>query len=59
MSKRRFEAYKRAEEVCKAFRSVVTKRAIDQTQSDWNLVLTLVTRWMNISTKKINMQNLK
>jgi len=51
ISKRKQKAYIRAEEVCRAFRTVVTKRVVDQTQDDWDLVLSLLTLWMDVSGK--------
>ena len=51
ISKRRLEAYKRAEEVCRAFRTAVCKRVVDQTQDDWDLIMDHLIRWMDVSGK--------
>ena len=51
ISKRRMKAYERAEEVCKAFRYVVSKRNCDIVQDDWDAVMDCLISWMDVSGK--------
>lgn len=51
ISKRRQLAYERAEETCRALRTLITMRVVDQTQRDWDLVSHLLIRWMDVSGK--------
>jgi len=45
------KAYERAEEVCKAFRTVVCKRNCDVVQDDWDAVMDCLLYWMDVSGK--------
>jgi hypothetical protein len=51
MSKRRLKAIEAAEETCRAFRTVITKRVVDQTQADWDVVMDWLLVWMDHSPK--------
>lgn len=40
-----------ADDACKSFREVITKRVVDQTQEDWSMALSKLTRWLDASPK--------
>jgi hypothetical protein len=50
-SKRKIKAIECAEEVCRAYRTVITKNVVEVTQKDWDLVLEWLRRWMDNSGK--------
>ena len=52
LSKRRLKALEYAENVCRAYRLAISKRVVDVTQQDWDLVLELLLRWMDHSGQK-------